>query len=565
MVLLYSSGMFIRVKTTKNSPKRSVQIVESYRTEAGKVRQRIVRHMGTGLSDKEVASIRSFAEYVKADLESRKSPGLFKVEQLAEMAIEAGRNRDQGGSLKVNLRDIREDGRITVGVHEAFGKIYDQLGFDNLLGVRKASSSRNLRNIVMARISNPASKRGSVADLAEDFGINISLDSVYRMMDAIEGKVIDKARGLAYQSARQLLGEEISLLFYDCTTLYFESFTEDDLKRCGYSKDMKFNQPQVVLGLLVTSEGLPVGYEVFPGNQFEGSTLEVIIPDIVNRYNLKRVIFTADSAMLNKSNLDYLERLSMEYIVGARLKSLPDKWKQAVTQTEGYARTDKPGVYEKLRSFDYGNGRKLVVTYSEKLARKNKYDRDKAIEKLRKKLAGSSNPASLISNYGYKRFITITGRSEVRIDEEKYAKAAEFDGLHGVITNVKDLSDHQAVEHYRCLWQIEDCFRVSKHDLKIRPIYHWTPRRIRSHILICFLALVCVRHLSHRLKLRFGSADLSGSPARMINALNHVQLSILRNKRTDSRYILPSKFNDDAQKIYKALGLDVSTTPYPLD
>ena len=550
--------MFIRVKTSKNSPKRSIQIVESYRGDNGKVRQRIVRHMGTALNDREVEKIKNFAEYVKAELEPEKSPKLFEPEQLAEMAIEAKRKeQDSQKPLKVDLKNIKEESRITVGVHEAAGKIYDELGFNNLLGARKAAASRNLRHIVMARLANPSSKRSSVADLARDFGINISVDSVYRMMDAIEDKVISKAQEFAYRSASKLLGDDINLLFYDCTTLYFESFTEDDLKKCGYSKDMKFNQPQVVLGLLVTSEGLPVGYEVFPGNQFEGGTLQTILPGILEKYALKRVIFTADSAMLNKENLDYLENSSIEYIVAARLRNLSDKWKSAVT--------DVSKADDNIKSFDYGGGRKLIVTYSEKLAQKNRHDRDTAINKLKKKLDKSSRPDSLISNYGYKKYLQVTGNSKVRIDEDKYTADAAFDGLHGVITNVKDLSESEIVDHYRSLWQIENCFRISKHDLKIRPVYHWTPKRVRGHILICFLSLVCIRHLSHRVNLRFETSGLAGSPERMINALNHIQMSILHDKKSDARYLLPSKFSEDAEKIYKTLNLKINTTPYKLD
>lgn len=540
--------MFIRVKTSKNSSKKSVQIVESYRNEKNQPRQKIVRHMGTAFTDKELERLKDFAEYEKAELEAQKTPSLFKPEQLAEMAIEARKNIDDK-PLNVNLKNLTEEARITTGIHEVFGTVYEQLGFSKLLGARKEASSRNLRHITMARISNPDSKRGSVRDLSKDFGIDISLDSVYRMMDSIDEGIIDKAQKLAYNSAKGLLGDDISLLFYDCTTLYFESFTEDDLKKNGYSKDLKFNQPQVVLGLLATSEGLPVGYEVFPGNQYEGHTLETIIPKVKAKYNLKRVIFTADSAMLSKENLAYLETEQLEYIVAARLKSLTDTWKERVTESR-----------DPLRSFDYGKNRRLIVTYSDKLARKNKHDRDEAIEKLRVKLEKSKNPASLISNYGYKKFMKVTGEVAVEIDEEKYEYAAKFDGLHGVITNVKDLSDSDVVEHYKGLWQIEECFRISKHDLKIRPIYHWMPKRIRAHILICFIALTCVRNLQYRVKLRFEAMSI----ARMVNALNHIQLSILRDKSDQSQYALPSKFNEDARKLYKTLNLQTSTTPYKL-
>ena len=540
--------MFIRVKKSKNSPKRSVQIVASYRNEKNQPRQRIVRHMGTAFTEEDVTRLKDLAEFEKAKLEAEITPALFKPEQLAEAAIEARKKIDDE-PINVNLKDIKEQARITTGIHEVFGSIYDELGFNNLFDKRKEAARRNLRHITMARLANPVSKRNSVQDLSKDFGISLSLDSVYRMMDGITDDIINKAQKHAHKAAKGLLGDEISLLFYDCTTLYFESFTEDELKKNGYSKDMKFNQPQVVLGLLSTSEGLPVGYEVFPGNQYEGHTLHTVIPKIKEKYNLKRVIFTADSAMLSKANLDYLEEQKVEYIVAARLKSLTDQWKAKITESVA-----------PLRSFDYGKNRRLIVTYSDKLAKKNKHDRDEAIRKLREKLEKSSNPKSLISNYGYKKFMRVTGDVNCEINEEKYAQAAKFDGLHGVITNVKDMDDSAVVEHYKQLWLIEECFRISKHDLKIRPIYHWTPKRIKAHILICFIALTCARNLAYRVRLRFEAMSV----ARMVNALNHVQLSILWDKKSECKYVLPSKINEDARKLYKTVNLSADTTPYKM-
>lgn len=541
--------MFVRTKTSKNSPKTSVQIVENYRNEEGKPRQRVLRTIGTALTDIEISKLKDLAEFEKARLEEELAPALFEPENMAEMAIESRKNIDDE-PLNVNLKNISEEARFTIGVHEVFGKVYDELGFNSLFGARKAADGKKLRHITMARLANPDSKRGSVEDLSANFGINISLDSVYRMMDSITDEVIDKAQRLSYQAAKKLLGDEISVLFYDCTTLYFESFTEDELKMNGYSKDMKFNQPQVVLGLLSTSEGLPVGYELFPGNQNEGHTLETIIPKIKEKYNLKRVIFTADSAMLSNENLAYLEKEELHYIVAAKLKNLSNAWKKRITEN-----------VSELRSFEY-EGKRLIVTHSKKLAKKNKHDRDESIKRLEKKLEKSKNPKSLISNFGHKKFIKVTGDVTFEIDQDKYAQAAAFDGLHGVITNIntEDMDDNAVVAHYKQLWQIEECFRISKHDLKIRPIYHWTPRRVKAHVLICFIALCCARNLAYRVKLRYEAMSV----ARMVNALNNVQISILRDKRDKSRYVLPSKINEDAKKLYKTVNLQTCTTPYKL-
>jgi transposase len=428
------------------------------------------------------------------------------------------------------------------------------------MGARRKAAGRNLFHTVMGRLANPQSKRATVAALEADFGVHLNLQSVYRMMDSVDEKVVEKAKKKTCEAANDLLGRPVQLLFYDCTTLYFESFTEDELKKNGYSKDMKFNQPQVVLGLLATEEGLPVDYEVYSGNQFEGETLKTAIDNIRKSYDLKQVVFTADSAMLSKDNLALLDKLEVAYIIGARIKNLTAAWTRKVLDTGSYESGGTDTPYQRIREWDYGDGRRLIVTYSRKRAEKDRHDREKAVEKLRAKIARSKDPASLISNYGYKRFLRIEGDAKIVLEEEKLAQAARWDGLHGIITSASELSASEAIEQYKNLWQIEDCFRVSKHDLRMRPIFHWTPRRVRAHILICFLALVCIRCLAYRVRLRFESM----SPARIVRTLNSVQASILRDTSTNRRYVLPSRISEDARKLYTTMALKPDSTPYEI-
>jgi len=553
--------MFVRVKSTPNSPRMSVQLVESYRN-AGKIRQRILRHIGIAMDDDELQRLRDLGEYVKVKLEAETQPTLFPAEDLAQLAVEARQRSESQADqpLNVNLKKLREEQRVVAGIHEVFGEVYRDVGFGNLMGARRKAAERNLFHTVMGRLANPQSKRATVAALEADFGVHLNLQSVYRMMDSIDKNVIDKAKRMACETANNLLRCPVQLLFYDCTTLYFESFTEDDLKKNGYSKDMKFNQPQVVLGLLATEEGLPVDYEVYPGNQFEGDTLETAINNIREKYDLTQVVFTADSAMLSKDNLELLDKLEVQYIIGARLKNLTAAWTRAVLDTDAYQPSESGAPYQQIREWDYGAGRRLIVTYSQKRADKDRHDREKAVEKLRAKIAKSENPASLISNYGYKRFLRIQGDSKIVLEEKKLARAARWDGLHGIITSAAELSASQALDQYRKLWQIEDCFRVAKHDLRIRPIFHWTPARVRAHILICFLALVCIRSLAYRVRLRFEAM----SPARIVRALNSAQASILRDTSTNRRYVLPSQINEDARKLYTTMALKPDSTPYEI-
>jgi hypothetical protein len=320
--------MFVRVKTYPEN-KWAVQIVEN-RREGNTVKQRIVRHVGRAHSEYELTKLKELADFIITELETAVQPALFPVNELANMVTESRRRAETDPDpLNVKLKQLREEHRIITGIHDVYGTLFNQVGFDALLK-KCPVSSKVLKDIVLARIARPVSKRASVDMLETDFGITWSLDAVYRMMDHVDAGKIENIQTLTYENAKNLYTEEISILFYDCTTLYFESFTEDDLKAFGYSKDNKFNQSQVLLALMVTTEGLPIGYEVFSGNTFEGNTLKIALDKIKKQYKLKRAIFVADSGLLSKPNIDLLQENGIEYIVGARLKSLPKQWQNGM-------------------------------------------------------------------------------------------------------------------------------------------------------------------------------------------------------------------------------------------
>jgi len=556
--------MFVRIKTTPNSPKKSVQIVENLR-DGKRIKQRIVRHVGTALNEDELKRMSELAEHIKASMDQQGTqPGLFPVEEIAEIAIQA-RNRQTDEPLPVDLKKLREQQRVIVGIHEIYGKVYGEVGFDKVIPnpKRKPAAVKNLFHIVIGRIANPNSKKATVFDLSENFGVELSLPSVYRMMDQINEKVISNIQQQAYQTACGIFKQKIKVIFYDCTTLYFESFIEDELKENGYSKDMKFNQPQVLLALLVTEQGLPIGYEVFPGSQYEGHTLEKAIKKIEEDYQINDIVFVADSAMLNDDNLKLLESLGKRYIVGAKLKSMSKKYQNTILDKTDYRILSKPkDEYEYSVKEININERRLIVSYNEKNARKDAFDREKSIERLLTKLKKkNTSPADLISNFGYKKFLKLKGESIVEIDNEKIEREKLWDGLHGVITNHPDLTPEQIIQQYHGLWQIEQCFRVSKHDLKIRPVFHWTPQRIKAHIAICFMALVCTRYLYYRIKTQYTAL----SEEKICQQLLSVQISILKHQQCRTLYGVPSKINQDVKKIYQYMGIKLSDVPFRIN
>ena len=439
--------------------------------------------------------------------------------------------------------------------------MYRELGFDKILKPSRhgISSSNILHNIVMARIANPESKRASVVNLEIDFGINLNLQSVYRMMDKLDETVCEKIQKNAYQEAVDLFGGKIDVIFFDATTLYFESFTEDELKQNGFSKDHKFGQSQVLLTLMVTQQGIPIGYEVFPGSTYEGHTLVPILESIRKKYDIGKVVFVADSGLLNEINLQALENAGFKYIVGARLKKLKSDLQKKIHDLSNYTKYDQQDDTIKLASFNSGEGRTLFVSHSEKRARKDAHDREKAIKKLQKRLKKNKSPKELISNKGNGKFLKIEGKAEVQLDEEKCLQVAIWDGFHGMITNDPEMSAQEALQQYRGLWQVEESFRITKHDLKVRPIYHWTPDRIKAHLAISFIAFTCIRHLEYRVALQYKKM----SPECIRGALIRVQSSILiDNKKI--KYVIPSQASQDARKIYQVMGLSYSQTPYRL-
>ncbi len=552
--------MFVRVKTTPNSPRQSVQIVASERI-GDKVKQRIVRYVGIAMNDDELVRLKEVAEFIKAGLEAEAAPALFRPDELARMVIDGRKTAELNSDepLRVNLKQLREENRVVVGIHEIYGKLFDELGFDRAIGdpARRVQSAKVIKHLVMARIANPASKRQSVIDLERDFGIKLDLTAVYRTLDYVDDECVELIQRKAWNAVTGLFGEKIDIVFYDCTTLYFDTVEEDELRAKGYSKDLKFNQSQVLLAMMVTKEGLPLGYRLYNGATFEGDTLKHALAHLQSMVEVDRIVFVADSGLLSKSNLELLEGSEKHYIVAARLKNQPESIKKDILDKESYQQKEQLLVKE----IALPGERRLLVNYSEKRARKDAHDRQTTLAKLQKKIKASKSPESFISNFGYRKYLKIEKKQQVTIDEEKLKLAEQWDGLHGVITNINDMTTADVFEHYKGLWQIEESFRLTKHDLQVRPIYHWTPKRIQAHVAICFMALVCIRHLSYRVKLQYQPL----SPEIIRNELVHVQQSILINKTNSRRYGIPSKPTLHAQKIYQVMGEKLSATPFLLE
>lgn len=554
--------MFVRVKSTSLSPRKSVQIVESMRKK-DKITQRIVRHVGVAMDEQELQQLKMLAETIKVKLENGSQQNLFQPEVLVELnkkGVKQTNPKDTSDEkYKVNLKDMVEEQRIITGIHDVYGRLFDELRYDSLFTEKEKTTARYFKNVVMARIANPKSKRASVRNLEEDFGVTLNLDRVYKMMDHLTDDRIENLQQLTAGNTLGLLGQKIDVMFYDVTTIYFESFTEDELRKNGWSKDLKFNQPQVLLALLVTKEGLPVGYEVFEGDKYEGHTMLPVLKTIRERYELDKIFVVADAGMMNKDNIAELKKEGFKFIVGARLKNLDKEMIAKILNKDAYYKPHPESEFS-VAKFNVGD-ESLIVSYSEKRAKKDRLDREKRIAKLKKKLEKQKTIKGHLSDRGTKKFLKIKGTNRIELDEEKLKMENQWDGLHGVLTNDRDVSLEEILTQYRNLWHVEAAFRVNKHDLKVRPVYHWSPNRVKAHLAIAFMSYVLVAMLEYRVKLQYKYM----SPEEIRHNLIKVQTSVLRNKKTGIRYLLPSHIPHDAQKIVQIMGVKALLKPQILE
>ena len=299
--------MFVRLVQKKNDHV-SIRVVESVR-KGDKVKQKTVFCVGHFHKDelKKIETHKKIAEEMIIKIKNETHPALPGFEE----EVHAPKRKDQKdkNEFDVSSKYLKEEERIRIGIDDVFSAEYKQLGlFDTIdSGYKKEEINRLLKDLVMSRIDKPSSKRKSVINMKRDRNIEIHVDKVYRMMNKIskrESWVQDKIAG----ETLSLFKHKIHVAFFDVTTLYFESFIPDDLRISGYSKDNKVKETQVVFALMTTTEGLPLGYELFPGNTYEGGTLISSVESLSKKYDIVDTSIIADRAMFTKDNLDSLDK-----------------------------------------------------------------------------------------------------------------------------------------------------------------------------------------------------------------------------------------------------------------
>jgi transposase len=471
--------MYIR-KTKNQRGEAYYHLVESYRDE-GKVKQRTLLSLGNvkeGKLEELANAISKHLDYVT----------LFNLAKSVDV-----KNAYVYGPLYVLDALLK-----TLGIFSVVGKIkadHPRMEFD---------LEKSVFTQVCGRFIKPCSKLALYDKLLdrmypEMVNTELALHHIYRTLDLLAYHKEEIEQKLFYRG-KDLFNTEIDVVLYDLTTIRFESTRVDldNYRRFGYSKEMRSDCTQVVLGLLTDTDGIPLSFEVHPGNTFEGKTLDNIVNKIRDKFSVRRFIFVADRGLFSFANLDYIRAQKGEFIVGLKIGTMKEVFQENVYNIQCFEwLNENLAVYETMLGED-----RCIITWSRVRAERDKKARADILDKIRKKLATKNKKTeNFITNTNYKKYIRFNIASSLpELNIEAIEQEARKDGFFGIITNVKNMKKHDIVMHYKQLWKIEDAFGEIKGTLRTRPVFHWTDNRIMGHFVLCFLAYFCEAHITKKLR-----------------------------------------------------------------
>lgn len=466
----------------------------------------VMKHIGSARTEEEIAAlVESAAAWMSQETKQRT---LFPEEPRRTLA----------------LATTRYVGVTHQFAYRILSMVGEKLGF-------AALQAPLLLDLAYMRIIEPCSKLRTIELLKRYFNIGYGENAVYRILPTL-AKLKKEVETITVTWAKKGLSDDLSLVLYDVTTLYFETFKADDIRVNGFSKDNKSGQPQIVVGLLVTRSGFPLGYEVFKGNTFEGKTMLPVLNTFGKTHGVTKPIVVADAAMISRENVKKLTEGGFSYIVGARLANSSP----AVIRTIATTLNKEDGATMRIAT-PHGE---LIAGFSAKRYRKDKSEMEKQIKKAK---------ALISKNESGKRakFVKKTIDNTPVLDEALQAKATSLLGIKGYYTNIpiEDMDNAAIIARYHDLWHVEAAFRMSKTDLATRPIFHYKEDAIKAHMLICFVALALGRHmeLATGLSLR-----------RIVDLLWSVTEAHIVDTITNQPFILTSEISDNVNKLVNKLG-----------
>lgn len=536
--------MYIRITRNKKGD-AYYHLVESYR-EGGKVKQRTLLSLGKV----EEGKLEQLSQAISKHLDTIYVLDLARHVDIKEAYIY--------GSLYVLER------------------LSEQLGIDHILkeiGHQHKRLTIDLKKVlftlIASRFIKPVSKLALYDHWIERLypvmvDHQIALQHIYRSLDILSRHKEQIEQSL-YLHRRDLFSINLDIVLYDLTTLRFESTRTDlgALRKFGYSKEMRTDFTQVVLGLLTDTDGIPLSFEVYPGNTFEGKTLQGIVDNMRKKFSVRRFIFIADRGLFSARNLEHIRTSDGEFIVGLKMGELQQQLQQDFYNLEHFDFiNDELAIWETTLGQD-----RCIVTWSKSRAERDRKTREDVLDKIRSKL-GKKHPKSkdFLSNQNYQKYVILQDDEKPVLNQKAIEQQARKDGFFGIITNVGNMTVAEIVFNYKQLWKIEDSFGELKGNLKARPVFHWTDERIIGHLMVCFLAYLCQAHMTNALrglneKLQSKSTDKKIIKQRQLTTAQAIQelnavLAIPVKVKSETIWVR-TDIAENAQNLLKALGMRI--------
>lgn len=528
------------VQVYKNGKYQYVRIVESYRDpKTKKPKIRILQNLG------------------RLDRLEAENPNVItELKQKYEIMREEASQEQVDFSLDIIQSILEDSPHSTDGLplqnygYIVYQHLWKQLKLDYFFKYRQKKESKITfptqdiaALITYMRLLQPGSKKRVWENANDLYGFSndsIDLNHLYRALHFFADQKDNLDDHLNRQLSK-LMERDLSVCFYDVTTYYFESQLADDLKRFGFSKDNKVNQVQVVMGLLIDSHGIPITYEIFPGNTNEFSTLEPILLRLREQYGIKKIIITADRGLNSKGNLARIRRLGFDYVMAYKIRTATRAIKSMVIDQTGYETINKHlkikettiEQHVKLENKHYTFKDTFILTYSAKRAAKDRKDRLRLIEKAVKLSESPSMMKSELKKGGKKYVQLSLDAFDLGVNNNKIEEDEKYDGYYGIVCSDSSLKPLEIIDTYQGLWKIEESFRVMKSNLEARPLFVWTPESVKGHFVLCYLALVIQRFLEYQLKAK----GIELSSERIQIALNSAKVSIIQKDKGPNHYI----------------------------
>lgn len=545
--------MMASVQVYKSGKYEYVRIVESYRDpKTRKPKVRILKNLGNkeALEQQEPGIV----ERLKRELQESR---------IVSQNVETEKNF-------TNIKRILEDESLnTQGAalknygYKVYEQVWKDLNLDYFFNYRQKTdtkieySTREIaKMLTFMRLMYPSSKKKALERYEELWNTTRpELTNVYRCLDFIATQKTNLEKHLNKQLGK-LYHRNLSVCFYDVTTYYFESVEPDELKRFGYSKDNKVNQVQVVMGLLIDDHGIPISYELFPGNTNDFKTLEPIMQKLKEEYGITKITITADRGLNSKSNLQKIRELGYDYVMAYKIRTASNAIQSKVIDPAGYQTIGEGFRYKeeelvthvKTDGITHTFTDKFILTYSEKRAKKDRQDRERLIDKA-KKLSESKTLMKSELQKGGKKYIQFSFlETDITYNESKAEEDERYDGYYGIVSSNKELTPQEIINIYQGLWKIEESFRVLKSNLEARPIYVSTESSIKGHFVICYLALVIQRYLEYLLKQQ----GISYSTELIQESIRSAMVSLIEGEE-ETKYYIKNEPKDTFQDILRAL------------